>query len=75
MATIVDEVHAALRTARLVLAPGAAEAACEHVQLLPHQVRLLEEQLREVGNRIKRMLTVMILSARRFPCVEPASGE
>ena len=55
----VDEVHAALRTAPLVLAPGAAEAACEHVQLLLPQVRLLEEQLREVGNRIKCLLTVM----------------
>ena len=30
----VYDVHAALRTAPLVLAPGAAEAACEHVQLL-----------------------------------------
>jgi transposase len=56
----VDEVHAALRTAPLVLAPGAAEAACEHVELLLPQVRLLEEQLREVGNRIKRLLNVMI---------------
>ncbi len=56
----VDEIHAALRTAPLILAPGAAEAACEHVQLLLPQVRLLEEQLREVGNRIKRLLTVMI---------------
>ncbi len=55
----VDEVHAALRTAPLVLAPGAAEAACKHVQLLLPQVRLLEEQLREVGNRVKCLLTVM----------------
>ena len=55
----VDDVHLALRTAPLVLAPGAAEAACEHVQLLLPLVRLLEEQLREVGNRIKRLLTVM----------------
>ena len=56
----VDEVHAALRTAPLFLAPGPAEAACEHVQLLLPQVKLLEEQLREVGNRIMRLLTVMI---------------
>ncbi len=56
----IDEVHAALRTAPLSLAPGAAEAACEHVQLLLPQVKLLEEQLREAGNRIKRLLTVMI---------------
>lgn len=56
----VDEVHAALRPAPLILAPGAAEAACEHVQLLLPQVKLLEEQLREVVNRIKRLLNVMI---------------
>lgn len=43
-----------------MLATGAAEAACEHVQLLLPQVKLLEEQLREVGNRIKRLLAVMI---------------
>ena len=56
----VDEVHVALRTAPLILAPGAAEAASEHVQLLLPQVKLLEEQLREVSNRIKNLLTVMI---------------
>jgi transposase len=56
----VDEVHTALRTAPLSLAPGAAEAACEHVQLLLPQVKLLEQQLREVGNRIKRPLDAMI---------------
>ncbi len=56
----VDEVHAALRTAPLVLAPGAAEAASEHVQLLLPQVKLLEQQLREVSNRIKNLLAVMI---------------
>ena len=55
-----DEVHAALRTAPLVLAPGAAEAASEHVQLLLPQVKLLEQQLREVSNRIKNLLAVMI---------------
>lgn len=41
------------------LAPGAAEAACEHVLLLLPQVKLLEEQLRQVGNRIKNLLTAM----------------
>ena len=56
----VDDVHAALRTAPLVLAPGAAEAASEHVQFLLPQVKLLEEQLREVSNRIKNLLTAMI---------------
>ncbi|MGI4757902.1 MAG: transposase [Janthinobacterium lividum] len=55
-----DEVHTALKTAPLALAPGAAEAASEHVQLLLPQVKLLEEQLREVGNCIKRLLSTMI---------------
>ena len=56
----VDEVLSALKTAPLTLAPGAAEAACEHVLLLLPQVRLLEAQLREVANRIKNLLTAMI---------------
>ena len=56
----VDEVHTALKTAPLVLAPGAAEAASEHVQFLLPQVKLLEEQLREVSNRIKNLLNAMI---------------
>ncbi len=56
----VDEIHVALRTSPLVLAPGAAEAASEHVQFLLPQVKLLEGQLREIGNRIKKLLTVMI---------------
>ncbi len=54
-----EKVLTALRTAPLALAPGAAEAACEHVLLLLPQVKLLEEQLREVGNRIKNLLTAM----------------
>lgn len=56
----VDEVHTALKTAPLVLAPGAAEAASEHVQFLLPQVKLLEEQLREVSIRIKNLLNAMI---------------
>jgi transposase len=55
----VDEVLSALKTAPLTLAPGAAEAACEHVLLLLPQVKLLDEQLREVTNRIKNLLTAM----------------
>lgn len=54
-----DEVLSALKTTPLALAPGAAEAACEHVLLLLPQVKLLDEQLREVGNRIKRLLDAM----------------
>jgi transposase len=56
----VDEIHHTLKTAPLVLAPGAAEAASEHVQFLLPQVKLLEQHLREVGNRIKRLLNTMI---------------
>jgi transposase len=55
----VDEVLSALKTVPLALAPGAAEAACEHVLLLLPHVKLLEEQLRQVGNRIKNLLTAM----------------
>ena len=54
-----DEVLSALRTAPLTLAPGAAEAASEHVLLLLPHVKLLDEQLREVGNRIKNLLISM----------------
>lgn len=54
-----DKLLSALKTAPLALAPGAAEAACEHVLLLLPQVKLLDEQLREVGNRIKNLLTAM----------------
>ncbi len=55
----VDEVLSALKTAPLTLAAGAAEAACEHVLLLLPQIKLLDEQLREVTNRIKNLLTAM----------------
>jgi transposase len=66
-----DEVLSALKTAPLALAPGAAEAACEHVLLLLPQVKLLDEQLREVGNRIKRLLSAMtetITGTDQPPC-------
>lgn len=55
----VDAVLSALKTAPLALAPGAAEAACEHVLLLLPQVKLLDAQLRDVSNRIKSLLTAM----------------
>ena len=54
-----DEVLFAFRTAPLALAPGSVEAACEHVLLLLPHVKLLDEQLREVGNRIKHLLGAM----------------
>ncbi|MGI4755947.1 MAG: IS110 family transposase, partial [Janthinobacterium lividum] len=54
-----DEVISALKTAPLALAPGAAEAACEHVLLLLPQVKLLDAQLLAIGNRIKHLLSEM----------------
>ena len=66
-----DEVLSALETAPLVPALGAAEAACEHVQFLLPQLKLLEEQLRDVANRIKRLLSAMIettAGADQPPC-------
>ena len=55
-----DDVLRALKTTPLVLAPGGAEAASEHVQFLLPQLKLLEEQVREVGSRIKRLLSAMV---------------
>ena len=55
----------------MVLAPGGAEAASEHVQFLLPQLKLLDEQVREVGNRIKRLLSAMIettAGAGQPPC-------
>ncbi|RZU35761.1 IS110 family transposase [Edaphobacter modestus] len=66
-----DEVLSAFRTAPLALAPGSAEAACEHVLLLLPHVKLLDDQLREVGNRIARLLgtmTEMITGSDQPPC-------
>jgi transposase len=51
-----DEVLLTLKEAPLMLAPGAAEAAHEHVLLLLPQVRLLDQQLRDVGRRIQEIL-------------------
>ena len=56
---VADDLLSILKTAPLVLAPGAGQAACEHVLLLLPQVKLLDGQLREVGNRIKHLLTTM----------------
>ncbi len=66
-----DDVLLALRTMPLVLAPGGAEAASEHVLFLLPQLKLLEEQVREVGNRIKRLLSAMVektAGAGQPPC-------
>jgi transposase len=45
-----------LRAPALSLAPGAAEAASEHVLLLLPQITLLDQQLRDVSRRIKQIL-------------------
>jgi hypothetical protein len=58
-----DEVLTALRAVPLVLAPGALEAACEHVSFLLPQVRLLDQQLRDTAHRIKEILTALAESA------------
>ncbi len=54
-----EEVRDVLRTPALNLAKGAAEAASEHVLLLLPQVALLDQQLREVGRRIKQLLKTL----------------
>ncbi len=51
----VEEVMAILRTAALNLASAAAEAASEHVSLLLPQITLLNQQLRDVGRRLKEL--------------------
>ncbi len=50
-----EEVQNTLRAQALKLAAGAAEAASEHVLLLLPQVTLLDQQLRDVGRRIKHL--------------------
>ena len=54
-----EEVQNTLRTPALKLAEGAAEAASEHVLLLLPQVALLDQQLRDVGRRIKQLLKTL----------------
>ncbi len=67
----VDEVLLALKEAPLVLAPGAGEAACEHVLLLIPHIGLLDRQLRDVGLRIKQLLARLTESGTEpgaLPC-------
>lgn len=51
-----EEVLEILRTPALRLAPGAAEAASEHVLLLLPLLRSVHQQAGQVGKRVKRML-------------------
>ncbi len=51
-----DEALIILRSLPLQLAPGAADAASERVLLLLPQIVLLDQQVRNVGRRIKHLL-------------------
>lgn len=62
-----DQVLEQLRQPALRLAPGAAEAASEHVLMLLPRLRLLQQQKRETRNRIQRILEEL--------CTAPAEGE
>lgn len=57
-----DEVLSNLKATPLVLAPGAGEAAAEHVLLLLPQIRLLDQQLRDVSRRIGQILSTLAKS-------------
>lgn len=54
-----EEVQNTLRTPALKLAEGAVDAASEHVLLLLPQLALLDQQLRDVGRRIKHLLKTL----------------
>lgn len=66
----VEEVLAILKETPLVLAEGAAEAATEHVLLLLPQVIMLDQQLRNVGRRVKQILNSWVETTREGepPC-------
>ena len=51
-----EEVQNTIRTPALTLAECVAEAASEHVLLLLPHAALLDQQLRDVGRRIKQLL-------------------
>ncbi len=54
-----DQILAALKAPALQLAPGAVEAASEHVLLQIPRLRLLDEQRNDVARRIKSVLEEM----------------
>lgn len=62
-----EQVLEQLRQPALRLAPGAAEAASEHMLMLLPRLRLLQQQRRATGNRIQRILEEL--------CTAPAEGE
>lgn len=62
-----DEAVAILRSRSLKLAPGAAEAASEHMLLLLPQILLLDRQVKDVGRRIKQLLKSLSIKATAMP--------
>lgn len=54
-----DQVVAAMRATPLLLAPGAADAAVSHIELLLPQVRLLHEQRRRCDRQINELLDAL----------------
>lgn len=54
-----DDVIEVLKTPPLPVAPGAAEAAREHIAVLLPRLRVTEEQLHQVEKRLERLLTEM----------------
>jgi transposase len=62
-----EQVLEQLRRPALRLAPGAAEAASEHVQMLLPRLRLLQQQRDATAKRIQQILDEL--------CAAPAEGE
>ena len=62
-----EQVLEQLRQPALSLAPGAAEAAAEHVQMLLPRLRLLKQQQQATARRIRSMLEEL--------CVAPPPGQ
>jgi transposase/transposase IS116/IS110/IS902 family protein len=54
-----EQIHQALRAPGLPLAPGAAEAASEHVLLILPVLRLLDQQRTEIARRMQWLLEKM----------------
>lgn len=54
-----EQIHQALRAPALQLAPGAAEAASEHVLLILPVLRLLDQQRTEIARRMQLLLERM----------------
>src|SRR5450759_6006004 len=65
-----DEVLEQLRQPALRLAPGSAEAASEHVQMLLPRIRLLHQQREVAGRRIRGILDELCK-----PAAESEEGE